>query len=152
VQPFTFSSPTWARYVRYTADAPKTSQSRELPGVLRAIESPTSDSYRSVFAEYGATSAGDYEIQNPPPVDAPSYAPDGNDTPDTATPLEPDTQTSGTAHTDDDVDWFDVTAPDGQNTLTFTLHGTPSVGVSLVLEDPAGAAIPMHYEPGEDPG
>jgi Mg-chelatase subunit ChlD len=152
VQPFAFSSPTWARYVRFTADALKQEQSRELPGVLRAIESPTSDSYRSVFGEYGSTQAGDYEIQNPPPVDAPTYAPDGNDTPDTATPLAADQTTSSTAHTGDDVDWYDITVPDGQNTLTFTLHGAPSVGVSLVLQDPKGGTIPMQYQPGDDPG
>jgi von Willebrand factor type A domain len=152
VQPFAFGAPTWARYVRFTGDAKKADGSRELPGTLRAIEAPTSSTYHSVFAEYGSTQAGDYEIQDPPAVDAPSYAPDGNDTPETASLLDVDQTASGTAHTGDDVDWYDVSVPDGQNTLTFTLHGSPSVGVSLTLQDPTGGSIPMRYEPGADPG
>ena len=86
--------------------------------MLRAIETGAGADYRSVAGEYGATSGGDYEIQNPPPVDAPTYAPDGNDTPELATALAPNTDASGTAHTGDDVDWYGVDVPDGQNTVS----------------------------------
>jgi hypothetical protein len=149
---FSFPTPQWARFVRFTADAKKVEQDREQPGVLRAIEAPTTGNYRSVLGEYGATPAGDYEIQNPPPLDAPSYAHDANDTPDAATPLGADAPVSSTAHAGDDVDWYDLTVPDGQNTLAFTVRGAPSVGVGLRLQDDAGASVPMHYEQGDEPG
>jgi Mg-chelatase subunit ChlD len=148
----TFAQPVWARYVQFTADAAKQDLFRELPGMLSAFEVPTDATNRSIMGEYGPTQAGPYEVANPPALTAPDYAPDGNDTPDAATPLAQGQTVTSTVHTGQDVDWYDVVAPAGQNTLTFTLQGTPRVGTSLVLQDDSGASVPMTFAHGQDPG
>ena len=150
--PFSFAQPVWARYIRFTADAAKQDLFRELPGTLQAFEVPTDAKNRSILGEYGPTHAGPYEVVNPPALEAPDYAPDANDTADTATPLTEGQTASSTVHTGQDVDWYDVVAPAGQNTLTFTVQGTPRVGVSLSLVDDAGVSVPMTFGHAQDPG
>jgi Mg-chelatase subunit ChlD len=152
VKPFTFKQPTWARFVRYTGNASKDAVYREVPATLRIIEQPQTAGYRSVLGEFGTGPDGSYEIQHPPALTVPDYAIDPNNTPDAATQLAAGTTASSTVHTGEDVDWYAVSAPAGQNTLAFSVAGSPVVGVSLVLQDSTGASVPMKFGPGTEPG
>ena len=59
VPPFTFAEPTWARFVRFTGDAPREDTYYwQMPATLRAIEAPTDETYRSVMAEWGELRPG----------------------------------------------------------------------------------------------
>ena len=55
-------------------------------------------------------------------------------------------------HTDEDVDWYSMTVPEGQNTLELSVSGRPTVGVGLTLTDASGAVVPTRFALGDDPG
>jgi hypothetical protein len=105
-------------------------------------ESPTGPDYRSVTGAWGGTNrSGIYEYLNPPATEAVS---DLNDAPDEqadAAPLKIGETVNGRAHIGTDVDWYKVTAPDDDNTLTFTLTGMPSVDVTVRLYDTSGQEV-----------
>ena len=150
VTPFTFDQPTWARFVRFTSNSFKGYSYPEVPDQLRVIEQATDDQYRSVVAEWGdANQNGIHEALDPPALTVPQTSPDGNDTQATATPLAAGTPVQDTAHAGEDVDWYSVQVPGTQNTLDFTVGGTPFVGVSLALFDANGGQVPMTYLPGD---
>ena len=154
VAPFTFNAPTWARFVRFTGDRITSDGSGwEPPGVLRALEVPISDQGRSVIGEWGqGGSWGPFEWLQPPPLSPPVDTGEPNDTPDTATPLAPDSAVTGLVHRGDDVDWYTLTTGAGQDSLTFTVGGTPTLGVRLRLFDTAGAEVPTVFADGDVPG
>ena len=134
--------PAWARYVRLSTPITKDLISYEYPGQLMIYESPTGPDYRSVTGAWGGTNrSGIYEYLNPPATEAVS---DLNDAPDEqadAAPLKIGETVNGRAHIGTDVDWYKVTAPDDDNTLTFTLTGTPSVDVTVRLYDTSGQEV-----------
>ncbi len=154
VSPFTFSAPTWARFVQFTGDRIAADGSGwEAPGVLRALEVPISDQDRSVVGEWGqGGSWGPFEWQQPPPLGPPADTGEPNDTPDTATPLAPETTVTGLVHRGDDVDWYTLTTGPRQESLTFTVGGTPTLGVRVRLYDAAGTEVPTVFGDGEVPG
>ncbi len=154
VAPFTFDGPTWARFIRLTANATKKDAvGWEPPGMLRALEVPASDLYRSVVGEWGQDSPfGPYEWQAPPPAPLTVDAGEPNDTPETATPLAAASVAVGRVHRGEDVDHYAVAIPAGQNSLTFTVHGSPTVGVRLTLLAADGSEVPMSLGLGEQPG
>ena len=132
---------------------PKTGHGWEVPAVLRTMEVATSDSYRSVTGEWGQGSPrGPDEWLSPPAVTQPPDNGEPNDTPATAVPLAPDTTVTGSAHRGTDVDYYAVTTAPGENSLKFTVGGTPTVGVSLSLYDPTGTRVPMTFGDGTVPG
>ncbi len=150
VTPFAFDQPIWARFVRFTSNSFKGYSYPEVPDQLRVIEQATDDQYRSVVAEWGdANQNGIHEALDPPALTVPQTGPDGNDTQATATPLAAGTPVQDTAHAGQDVDWYSVQVPGTQNTLAFTVGGTPFVGVSLALFDANGGQVPMTYSPGD---
>ncbi len=154
VSPFVFPEPTWARYVRFTGSGPRKAWSPwDPPSTIRAIERPTDAAYRSAVGEWGAgMSVGPREWLEPPDLSVPPSPPDHDDTPETATTLAPGASTAGRMGTRTDVDWYQVTVPDDQNTLEVTVTGWPLVGVALTLTDADGLQVPMLFSPGDRPG
>jgi hypothetical protein len=154
VQPFTLDGPTWARFIRFTGNGPEgEDRDWEYPATLRVIEQATGEEYRSIFAEWGQDNpAGIYELLNPPDLTSVTAGPDDNNTPETASPLPANSDVNGRVHIGEDDDWYMVTAPDDQNTLVFSVGGTPTVGVKLTLYDSSGTEIPMSFSQAEGGG
>jgi hypothetical protein len=144
--------PTWARFLRFTGKGPTDKPATwELPATLRVLERPVDATYRSAVGEWGQDRPqGPYEWLVPPDLSQPPSGPDGNETPDTATPLAVGTPATGTVQRDRDVDWYAVTIPADQNTLTLTLSGPPPLGVVLSVTDDGGN--PVALQPGPDTG
>ena len=67
VSPLTLDTPTWARYLRFSARGPRTEGAAwELPGRLSVIERPTDAEYRSILAEWGQSRpVGPFELLEP---------------------------------------------------------------------------------------
>ncbi len=63
---------------------------------------------------------------------------DDDNTPETARTLTPGTTAAGRVHRDEDVDWYSIAVPQGQNSISIDVGGVPTVGVSLTLFDDAG--------------
>jgi len=151
VQPFGFAQPTWARFIRLTGrTAKKNVYAVELPGTVRVVEAPTTDTYRSILGEWGLGSpVGPREWSEPPDLTVAADDAHGDDTAATARDLVIGTTASGRVHRDEDVDWYSFTVPDGQNSVALTVGGVPAVGVSLTLFDESGATVPMEFEAGD---
>lgn len=154
VTPFTFADPTWVRFLRFIGSPiPKDGSSMELPATLRAIERPTDATYRSILGEWGQGNLqGPRESLDPPSIATPPDVPDDNDTPATADPLVAGQPSAGRVHIGEDVDWYALSVPEGDNSVTFTVEGPLTVAVRLTLHDAAGAQVPMTFQPGAAPG
>ncbi len=145
VAPFELDEPSWARYVRLSADLPAgDARQVEFPGQVEVLERVTDDEYRSILGEWGYTSdRGPYELLVSRAAVTQELDPDAGDTPETATLLASDTVRTDRAEILEDVDWYRVGVPAGHNTLTFEVQGVPTVGVNLSLFDASGGARPM---------
>jgi Mg-chelatase subunit ChlD len=154
VAPFVLPEGTWARFIRFTGSpVRKGGYSREVPAVLRVVEHATDDSYRSILAEWGQSSPnGPRELLDPPDLTPVVDADQPDDTPEQARPLAASTVARDRVHRGEDVDWYTITVPDGQNSVTFTVAGDPSVGVALTMVDAAGQPVAMTFGPGAVPG
>jgi hypothetical protein len=154
VTPFTFPEPIWARFVRFTGSPiPKHHSAMELPATLGVIERSTDASYRSILGQWGQGGLqGPREWLDPPSQATPADAPDDNDTPATADPLVGGQSSAGQVHIGEDVDWYALSVPGGDNSVTFTVAGEPTAGVRLALHDATGADVPMTFQPGAAPG
>ena len=129
-----FETPTWARFVRLTGDRIKKKDTYyvEEPATVRVIEAPTE---RHLPLDPGRM--GPRQPARTPRVVASrrtcpvvADAQDDDDTPETARTLTPGTTGAGRVHRDEDVDWYSVTIPEGQNSIAITVGGVPAVGVS----------------------
>jgi peptidyl-tRNA hydrolase len=147
IEPFQFDDGTWARYIRFTGMVRADQWSIELPEQLMVFEAETSDAYRSITGAWGSTNrAGPWEWLNPPDVATFS---DDNDAPDDralAAEIDLGETINGMAQIGADVDWYRVRAADGDNSLTFTLSGNPTVDVIVRVYDEYGGEIPVTRE------
>ena len=154
VAPFSFDTPTWARFVQLTGTPLKKGYySIEEPATIRILEAPTSDAYRSILGEWGFNAPvgpHDWITQSGDAVAADLN--DGDNTPETARPLIPGTTAAGRVHRDQDVDWYSIAVPTGQNSISIDVGGVPTVGVSLTLFDLSGQEVPMTFGEGTDGG
>ena len=57
----------------------------------------------------------------------------------------------GRVHRGHDVDWYPLTVPAGQNTVTFALGGTPFVRAGLTMTDSTGAPVAVERSATYDP-
>ncbi|MBX3030830.1 MAG: VWA domain-containing protein [Chloroflexi bacterium] len=154
VEPFPMPDGTWARFLRFTGSPlDEDVFTIEVPALLQVVEHATDASYRSVMGAWGqAESMGPRDLLEPsdlvgnPDVDA------DDDTPATATDLLPDRPATGRVHRGEDVDWYRVTVPDDQRSLSITVAGAPSVGVALTMTDAAGTPVPLVFTDGDEPG
>jgi hypothetical protein len=154
VAPFVLDSPTWIRYLRFEATVPsKATASIDLPATLSAIEEPLPEDARSALGEWGATgSDGPYEWAHPPDLAYPVEAVDVSDTPEGAAPLSAGDVVDGRVHRGSDVDWYAITVLEGDNSVTLTLAGTPTVGAAIDVVDADGITVPATFGPGRVPG
>ena len=146
VTPFRFAEPTWARYIRFTGQGPEEHREyRETPVVLRVLERPTDDTYRSVTGAWGRTSApAILELLSPPDLTAltaRTSEDDGNDHPLTATPLTETVPFDAHIQRDVDVDWYTLTMPAGDNTLDLAIEAPPTAGIAVALTDLTGRDV-----------
>ena len=144
--PFRFAEPTWARYLRFTGEGPTQHREyRETPVVLRVLERPTDDTYRSITGAWGRTSAPAIrELLQPPDLAAATArmpVSDENDHPAAATPLMESVPLDGTIQRGVDVDWYTLTMPAGDNTLDLAIDAPPTAGVTVALMDLAGREV-----------
>ncbi|HRQ11259.1 MAG TPA: VWA domain-containing protein, partial [Trueperaceae bacterium] len=141
-----FEEPVWARYLKFTAakvagDDGNLGRYYFPPDVLRVFERAPDDEYRSALGEWGAMARDAvYEYLNP--VTVGRELPDaGNDTLQSATPLESGEQVSGAVEVAVDEDWYRLTIPAGQNHLELTLTGDPRIFYLYELVDAGGAKV-----------
>ena len=154
VQPFAFDQPIWARFIRFTGAGPKGKDevAWEYPAEIRVLETPTSDTYRSIVGQWGyGVPSGIYEVLQPPAEPAASAGADNDNTPETGTDLAAGKTANGRVQIGNDVDWYTVQAPADQNTLTFTLTGTPIEDAAIHVFDDKGTEIPATLAAGKDP-
>lgn len=146
VSPFALETPTWARYLRFSAPGPRTEGGPwELPGRLSVLERPTDGEYRSIIAEWGQSRpVGPLELVQPkvhdPSVDDPDVG-EGAD----ARPLEPATTARGRVAIGTDVDEYRIEVPEGQRSIAIEVGGDPVVGVRLQLLAPDGTDVPLAF-------
>ncbi|CAN5835848.1 hypothetical protein BH23CHL8_BH23CHL8_11730 [soil metagenome] len=147
VGPFRFETPTWARFLRFTGAGPETPMAWEMPVTLRILERPIDDEYRSILGAWGRNDpAGIHELLVPPDVSALELSldlTDGNDSPATATPLPAETTLDGRVRRGQDVDWYELAVPEGQNTLEFRLRAGPEAGLVATLFDVTGSELEL---------
>ena len=141
VEPFVLEEPAWARYIRLalTVD-PEEVRRLEHPGHLDVIERATDDEYRSILGEWGYTSpVGPFEWSIGSATEDVPLGSDAGDTLEDATDIAEDVPRSDRATIIDDPDWYRIEVPEGDNTLSILIEGTPSVGVDVSLYDADGA-------------
>jgi hypothetical protein len=148
VAPFSFSEPTWARFVRLSGAGPAVTAYWEMPVVLRAFERPTDADYQSILGAWGrANPSAIHERLVPPDTSAleqPVDLADGNDTPETATVVPPEAEpVDARIRRGSDIDWYSFTVPDGLNRLEFTLAAGPEAGLEPTLHDSAGRVVEL---------
>lgn len=154
VPPFVLPSPRWARFLRFTMPGPQDSTRRwEMPSTLRVLERPTDSEYRSILGEWGASSpAAIYEVLVPPsPLTTNESVPDAPDDPQGAAPIPAGEPARGRVTRNRDVDWYELTVPEGQDTLYLDVRHGPGGGVALSLQDLVGAPVRLYGGPTEDP-
>jgi hypothetical protein len=134
--------PTWARFLKFTAPGPASLQWRSAPETLRVWERPTDDAYRSILTEWGhASREAYYEFRDGLPRE-PAVARAGHDSRARAAQLEPGVAVAGEVSLGRHEHWYRLQVPEGQNTLSITLAGDPTVRTVLGLED--GEGSPVH--------
>lgn len=135
---YVFNAPTWARYIKFSIDVNKSGYSNAYypPESLEIFEEKPSNTYKSILGEWGNKSHESYyeymrlqqETKNAPIK--------GNEEKTTAHPLDENTSIYGEVSVaKHQKDWYKISVPKGQNTLTLTLENHESVDVSYVLYD-----------------
>jgi hypothetical protein len=141
-QAFTLSEPTWARFVKLSADNLDPAQPYTLPDALRVLEQPTDDSYLSIVGEWGQSKRTAIYEKLVPRVEASVIQEtDNNETKETAQPLTSGQPLSGQVVIGEDVDWYKFTVPEGDNTLELTLTGDPALRATFTLQDAQGNTV-----------
>lgn len=146
VSPLVLETPTWARFLRFSARGPRTEGAAwELPGRLSVLERPTDSEYRSILAEWGQSRpVGPFELLQPttrqPSMDDPDV---GEGT--AAQPLGAGSAARGRVAIGADVDEYRVDVPAGQRSIRVEVGGDPVVGVRLQLIAPDGTDVPLAF-------
>ena len=105
------------------------------------------------MGEWGyADPRGIYELLDPPqPIVVPADIADAPDTPEEAAPLAAGEAAAGQVRRGRDVDWYTLSVPDGDDTLTIELRADRGSGARPVLVDDAGRPVDLERRPTEDP-
>ena len=155
VPEFVLTEPTWARYVRFAGAGPTETGYREMPTTIRVMERPTDDTYRSIMGAWGRNEpAAILELLEPPDLSAvatPIDLADGNDTPETATPLTAEVPQDARIQRGKDIDWYELVIQADQNTLELTVGASAAAGVVPTLHDDTGAVVPLVEGVSTDP-
>ena len=143
--PLAFDAPVWARYVRFTVPGPAEGELQPLvlPDAIEVYERAVDDEYRSILGEWGGFGReAIYEVLAAPQGEAGAASlVDGGGSLDDATPYPSSGVVEGTVSVPDDVDWYRIDLPEGDNLLDVTLAGTPSIDFRYRLYDAAGEPL-----------
>jgi len=136
-------NPAWARFVRLSAVRKPDAPPSTAPDVIRILEQPAGDGYRSILTEWGqASRRAHYEAQTENDT-APELVQAANQSRAEAAPLAPGEAVSGRVALAEHEHWYRVHVPAEKNTLTVTLRGEPTVRTVVELQDHAGEVVPM---------
>lgn len=134
-------SPTWVRYLRFSAPNVDARSHADAPEMLTIREQPTGADYRSVQSEWGFDSqSGFYESTRPVPVRE-ALSQRGNESRSTAVALSAGVTESGAVQLGRQTHWYRPVLPEAHNTAIFTVTGDPTVRSELVLTDAAGQPL-----------
>src|SRR5690606_22231386 len=123
----TFDHPIWARYLRFGFYGADDARRLTLPDQISVWEVPTSDSYRSVLAEWGHyVSSGPLEAANEPRCLGPTER-GANDRRETALPLPDGQAAPGVALLDDYDAWYRLEVPAALTTISLARRGAPTL-------------------------
>ncbi len=152
VASWSLPQPLWARFIRFQTATPIAKADRyAYPDAIRVIERATGDGYLSILGEWGMfrpeavlewSRRGNAAAQAAPPEHG-----NAGRTREAATPLPLDRTVSGEVKRGAIEDWYSVTIPAGQDTLTLTATNDPTVDIAVTIEDSAGAAVPVRVGP-----
>ena len=146
--PFQFKPGTWARFVRFNIVLPPATEDgppvyRREPQQIRIIEQPADAEGGTILGEWGDLGRqGPYEAAHPAPAPLEEAALTGGTGKADARPLPLDVAKPGRASAGAPDHWA-IDVPAEALGLTLTLEGVPALGVSVRLEDAAGAAVPL---------
>jgi len=147
--PFQFAPGTWARFVRFNVVLPPYDENgptlyRREPKQIRIIEQPADADGGTILGEWGDLGRqGPYEALHPPaPPPEPGKAAGPSSKSDPRS-LALDTPSAGRASAGAPEVWAIDVPAEGQS-LTLTLDGRPNLGVSVRLEDAAGAPVALN--------
>ena len=140
-------TPTWARFVKFTAIPRANSPPLAGPATIRIWEQPGDEDYRSVLTEWGyASRRSFYEAQQGLPREPELMAMD-NDTRERAAPLQTGQLAAGQVALAKQEHWYRVQLPQSDNSLTLTLTGDPTVRTIVQLETSSGEPITLRKDP-----
>ncbi|MEM7278477.1 MAG: VWA domain-containing protein, partial [Pseudomonadota bacterium] len=147
---WSLDAPRWARYVRFSAPALETGKVPNVPQHIQIIEQAADENYASAIGEWGYTSrAAVYEQVQPTSRHSQKAHADAPDTRSRARPLGASTPASGTVLVGDDVDWYAIDVPPGNNELVIRLEGEPSIDFAYEIQDESGAPVEILERLGE---
>ncbi|MFO7544881.1 MAG: VWA domain-containing protein [Trueperaceae bacterium] len=145
----TLGEPVWARYLKVHAGPSDEERYSFPPEQFRVLERPVGEGYLSALGEWGHVSrSAVYEYLRTGSDDAVVEDADGGETQATATPLAPGSVIQGSVQVAEDVDWYRMTLPEGENHLEIRLSGDPAIGYRYDLVDAEGRSAP--YETREE--
>jgi hypothetical protein len=150
---FSFPAPAWARYVRLVTPASVQEIPLSAPDAIRIWEQQTDESYRSTIGEWGHYQrSGVYEWVHPVDSFPLEASTDANDSREQAIVLDAGQSAHGQTQIGEDVDWYRVDVPEGQNAVSLHLSAFPTIRVRALFEDSEGNPLPVTVEnvsPGE---
>jgi len=142
----TLEQPEWARFVKFSAPGPDSRQTRQTPEQIRIWEQPTDSDYQSILTEWGyASKAAIFESLQGLSVDQALVAA-GNDSRERAAAMPPGQSVAGIVSLGKYAQWWLLSVPPGQNTLTVKLNGDPTVRTVVHLENEAGVPVPLRAQ------
>lgn len=140
-------SPVWARYLRFTFPKAEDGRHYYSPRELGVLEAAAEDGYLSVLSEWGTDSTfGPHEYLVGYPSIAATQEADAGDTASEATPLRGGEVASGSVAVAEDVDWYWISVPEGENHLEVRLTGDPSIAYVFELTSQGGEAVAVQVE------
>lgn len=124
----------WARFVRFRAEGLEEKENYQLPIGLRIREASVSGDYRSILGEWGQSGRqAIFELLEPRAESRALAEQDGNDSRERAQPLLPGKPVEGRVVVGEDVDWYQITVPEGENFLRFEIHAEPLLAARFEL-------------------
>ena len=145
---FSFERPVWARFVKFSSAAADRAGSRAAPETLHIWERPTGADYRSILGEWGYQGQAIFEAQTDSEPEKTSRQA-GNDSKAKAATLTPGQAVGGEVQLGHYEHYYRLAVPAGQNALTVTLGGEPTVRTELHLESADGKPVPLRKLTGE---
>lgn len=138
-----FEQPIWARYLRFSVPKGASTHLFE-PQQVSVFEAEVgTNGYLSILGEWGnMVKDASYELL----VDSASETAaartvTGNHSRQAAAQLQPGVPVRGTVVIGENVDWYKVTVPQGQNHVSLRLAGDPSIAYAYELTDSTGRLV-----------